>query len=293
MRPPPKTAETESSRLERLERSLLLDVGRCCKDFGLVQHRDRVMVGLSGGKDSFTLLHTLRRMQRRTPFTFEIVAVTIDQGQPGFDSGPIEAFVEREGIPFHLEKQDTFSVVLEKIPEGKTYCSLCSRLRRGIIYKVAKEIGATKIALGHHRDDLVETLLLNVLYSGQTKAMPARLVSDDGEHVVIRPMAFVSEADIIEFARLKSFPTSTCDGCCEQENLHRTKIKRLLDQLSEENPKVRGNLLAALSNVVPTHLLDRGLLSQLGAPVPSIEKKRTPRSYESESSGESSGREVV
>ncbi len=292
MEPPPREIGSDSSRLEKLRRALLLEVGRCCKEFGLVQHRDRVMVALSGGKDSMTLLHILRLMQRRTPFTFEIVAVTVDQGLPGFESDVIESFVKGEGVPFHLERQDTHSVVVEKVPEGKTYCSLCSRLRRGILYRVARELGATKIALGHHRDDLIETLLLNILYSGQTKAMPPRLLSDDGEHVVIRPLAYVSESDIVEFARLMSFPTSTCDLCCNQEDLYRTKVKRLLDDLCRDNPKVRGNLLASLSNVVPTHLLDRDLMARIGLPVPSIESGRTRRSYEMEVAPGTEKREI-
>ncbi len=259
-----------------------MDFGRCCRDYGLVQHKDKVMVGLSGGKDSFTLLHLMRRMQRRTPFSFEIVAVTVDQGQPGFSSEPIEAYMSGEDVPFHLVEQDTFSVVKEKISPGKTLCPLCARLRRGILYRVAREIGATKIALGHHRDDIIETFLLNVLYSGQTKAMPPRLVSDDGRHVVIRPLAYVSEADIARFAKLKGFPSTTCTDCGGNADFHREKVKRLIDELNSENPKVKGNLMAALANVVPSHLMDRDLLTKIGKPVPAITGGRTPRCYDLE-----------
>ncbi len=280
--PPIRAQKTGADALAALDRSLLLDLGRCCKDFGLIEHQDRVMVALSGGKDSFTMLHLLMAMRKRTPFSFELFAVTIDQGQPGFRAEPIVNHVTNVGIPFHLVKQDTYSIVKEKVPAGKTYCSLCSRLRRGILYRVASELGATKIALGHHRDDLIETLLLNLLYSGQTKAMPARLVSDDNMHVVIRPMAYLAESDIADFARLKGFPVSTCDTCGSQDNLHRKKIKKMLIELEEENPKVKGNLFAALTNVVPTHLLDRSLLERLGMPVRPIQTGRTRRSYELE-----------
>jgi tRNA 2-thiocytidine biosynthesis protein TtcA len=264
----PKIVRDEKAHLDRLERRLLLEVGKCTKEFGLIEHGDRVMVGISGGKDSYTLLHLLRRMQRRVPFDFEIVAMTLDQGQPGFTGHVIEEFMAREGFEFHMIHQDTYSVVVEKVPEGKAYCSLCSRMRRGILYRVADELGATKIALGHHRDDLIETLLLNVLYAGTLKAMPPRLTADDGRHVVIRPMAYCAEEEIAEFAAAKGFPIIPCNLCGSQDNLHRQKVKRLIADLSAQNPKVKGNLLASLSNVVPGHLLDRALLADLGRPVP-------------------------
>ncbi len=247
---------TRRHALERLEQRLLADVGRCSKTHALLEAGDRVMVALSGGKDSYTLLHLLRRLQARAPFPFELVAVTLDQGQPGFEAERIAKYVATLGIPFHLLRQDTYSVVLEKVPEGKTYCSLCSRLRRGILYRAAGELGLNKIALGHHRDDLIETLLLNILYAGQIKAMPARLRTDDGRFVVIRPMAYVPEERIARFAELMGFPIVPCNLCGSQDGLHRQKVKALLDRLSAENPAVKGNILAALGHVVPSHLLD-------------------------------------
>ncbi|MFW6369038.1 MAG: tRNA 2-thiocytidine(32) synthetase TtcA [Myxococcota bacterium] len=281
----PRRAEGEpETNLERLERSLLLDFGRCCKDFGLIGHRDRVMACLSGGKDSFTMLHLLRRMQRRTPFVFDVFAVTVDLGQPAFDPEPIEEFARAQGVELRIVEQEVFSVMREKVPQGKSLCSFCARIRRGVLYRIAKETGATKIALGHHREDVVETLMLNLLYSGQTKAMPPRLVSDDGEHVVIRPMAYLAEDDIERFAAARGMRTSTCQGC-GKDDPHRRKIKLLLQELSAENPKVKGNLLAALSTVLPSHLLDRELLASLGRPVPSVQKGRTRHSYEEEAEG--------
>jgi tRNA 2-thiocytidine biosynthesis protein TtcA len=252
-------------KLDTLERRLLNDVGRCAKEHALIQEGDRVMVAVSGGKDSYTLLHLLRKLKARSPVPFELMAVTLDQGQPGFESHRIEAYMADEGIPFKLLRQDTYSVVLEKVREGKTFCSLCSRMRRGVLYRAAGEMGFNKIALGHHRDDLIETLLLNVLYAGQIKAMPARLKTDDGRFDVIRPMALVPEARIIEFAELMDFPILPCNLCGSQDGLHRQKIKQLLADLSAENPAVKGNVLASLGQVIPSHLLDRGLMDRLQA----------------------------
>ncbi|MDF1561917.1 MAG: tRNA 2-thiocytidine(32) synthetase TtcA [Deltaproteobacteria bacterium] len=250
-------------KLEALERRLLNDVGRCVKEHDLLEEGDRVMVAVSGGKDSYTLLHLLRKLQARAPVRFELMAVTLDQGQPGFEGQKIQDYMDREGIPFRMLRQDTYSVVLDKVQEGKTYCSLCSRLRRGVLYRFAGEEGFNKIALGHHRDDLIETLLLNVLYAGQIKSMPARLTTDDGRFEVIRPMALVAESRIIEFAALMQFPILPCNLCGSQDGLHRQKIKRLLEDLSAENPAVKGNVLASLGQVIPSHLLDRGLLERL------------------------------
>ena len=249
---------------EKLEKQLLNDLGRCNKDFALIEDGDKVMVGVSGGKDSFTLLHLLRRLQARAPVRFELVAVTLDQGQPGFPAQVLIDYMAKEGVPFELVKRDTYSIVTDKIEPGKTYCSLCSRLRRGILYNVAAELGCTKIALGHHRDDIIETLLLNLFYSGQLKAMPPRLESDDGRNTVIRPLAYCAEESIAAFASLLEFPIIPCDLCGTQENLHRQKVKALLTGLQRENHNVKGNLMAALGNVVPGHLLDRGLLERLG-----------------------------
>lgn len=250
-------------RREALEKTLLGDVGRAIQDFDLVEEGDRILVGVSGGKDSFTLLHLLSLLRRRAPVRFELVAVTLDQGQPGFDPSALTAWMAREGHDFHLLREDTYSVVVDKIPEGKTYCSLCSRLRRGVLYNAAVRMGCNKIALGHHRDDLVETLFLNLLYAGQIKSMAPRLTSDDGRNVVIRPLAYAAERDIAAYASLLRFPIVPCNLCGSQDGLKRARIKRLLAQLEGENDKVMGNLVAALGSVVPTHLLDRALLRRL------------------------------
>ncbi|MEW5851809.1 MAG: tRNA 2-thiocytidine(32) synthetase TtcA [Myxococcota bacterium] len=250
--------------MERLEKNLLREVSRACRDFTLLEPGDRVMVCLSGGKDSYGLLHLLREVQRRVPYEFSLVAVNLDQGHPGFPAHVIRDYLEAEGVEYRMVKRDTFSVVKAKVPEGKTYCSLCSRLRRGILYKTASELGATKVALGHHRDDVIETLLLNLLYSGQLKAMPPRLRSDDGKNTLIRPLLYCAEEDLAELARLKQFPVIPCDLCGSQENLQRKQVKKLLASLHAENPAVKGNMLAALSNVVPTHLLDGRLRELFG-----------------------------
>lgn len=245
-----------------LERRLLAQVARASADHRLVEPDDRILVAVSGGKDSHALLVLLRELTRRTPFRFSLFALNVDQGHPGFPKALLPAYFEREGFEYHVIEEDTYSVVKEKVPEGKTTCSLCSRLRRGILYSVARRLGATKIALGHHKDDLIETLLLNVLYSGQIKAMPPRLVSDDGANVVIRPLAYCSEADLSAYAVERGFPIIPCDLCGSQENLHRARVKRLIADLERDNPAVRGNLFAALSNVRPSHLLDRNLYGE-------------------------------
>jgi len=258
MQPPPKQLN-----IDQIEDRLVADLGRCTKEHAMLSDGDRVMVAVSGGKDSYTLLHLLRRLQVKAPIRFDLVAVTLDQGQPGFDGEKIRAYMEREGVEFHLAYQDTYSVVLDKIPEGKTYCSLCARLRRGILYRVAGELGLNKIALGHHRDDLIETLLLNILYSGQIRAMPAKLLSDDGRFELLRPMAYIPEERIIEFAASMDFPIIPCNLCGSQDGAHRQKVKALIASLAEENGAVKGNMLAALQQVVPSHLLDRSLQLQL------------------------------
>lgn len=248
----------------RLEKNLLREVGRAVKDFRLIEPGDRVMVGVSGGKDSYSMLQLLRRLQERAPISFSLVAVNLDQGQPGFEGHLLEGWLRDNGYEYRMIKRDTYSVVLDKIPQGKTYCSLCSRLRRGILYDVAVELGATKIALGHHRDDVIETLMLNLLYAGQIKAMPPRLRSDDGRNTVIRPLAYCAEEEIAAYAAEQGFPILPCDLCGSQENLQRKRIKRLLAELHAENPNVKGNLFAALGNVRPSHLLDAKLREAMG-----------------------------
>ena len=248
----------------RLEKRLRLQVAQASHDFGLLEDGDRVLVAVSGGKDSHALLYLLRQIQRRAPFDFSLVAVNVDQGQPGFPNATLPEYFEREGYEHRIIKEDTYSIVTDKIPEGKTYCSLCSRLRRGILYNAAADLGATKIALGHHRDDAIETLLLNLLYSGQIKAMPPKLVSDDRRNIVVRPLITCAEEDLAAFARERGFPIIPCDLCGSQEHLQRKRVKALISELNAENPNVRGNLLAALRNVRPTHLLDRELTEALG-----------------------------
>ena len=246
------------------ERRLLRKLMRANKDFDLVEPGDRVMVCLSGGKDSYALLHLLQLLQRTCPFDFSLVAVNLDQGQPGFQQGVIESWCQGRGVDTHMVHQDTYSVVLEKVPEGRTTCSLCSRLRRGVLYRVAGELGAAKIALGHHRDDLAETLLLNLFYAGQLKSMAPRLRSDDGRNTVIRPLAYCAEEDLALLSDEQAFPILPCDLCGSQDNLKRKQIKHLLTSLQAENPNVKGNILAALANVKPSHLLDPGLSAALG-----------------------------
>lgn len=250
--------------MSRLEKNLLREVGRAVKDFGLIEPGDRIMVAVSGGKDSYSMLQLLRRLQERAPIGFSLVAVNLDQGHPGYPGHLLEGWLKDNGYEYRMIKRDTYSVVLDKIPEGKTYCSLCSRLRRGILYDVAVDLGCTKIALGHHRDDVIETLMLNLLYAGQIKAMPPRLRSDDGRNTVIRPLAYCPEEQLAAFAEEQAFPILPCDLCGSQENLQRKRIKKMLADLHAENPNVKGNLFAALSNIRPSHLLDTRIRAAMG-----------------------------
>lgn len=247
--------DASDAPLRRLEKRLLSQLGQASAEFGLIEPNDRVMVAVSGGKDSFGLLYLLREVQKKAPFDFSIVAVNLDQKQPGFPADVLPRYFEQEGYDYRIIEEDTYSIVKEKVPEGKTYCSLCSRLRRGILYNVAEELGATKLALGHHRDDAIVTLLLNLFYSGQTKAMPAKLRSDDGRNTVIRPLIYCAEEDMAELARLRKFPIIPCNLCGSQENLKRQEMKALIATLELKNPKLRGNMLAALKNVRLSHLL--------------------------------------
>jgi tRNA 2-thiocytidine biosynthesis protein TtcA len=243
----------------RLEKRILRAAAQAIQDFALVEDGDKIMVAVSGGKDSYTLLHVLMRLRERAPIDFELVAVNLDQGQPGYPAHVVEGHFKAVGVPYRMIARDTYSVVRRLVPEGKTTCSVCSRLRRGVLYGAAIEMGCTKIALGHHRDDLVETLLLSALYSGALKSMPARLRAKDGKNVVVRPLCYAAEEDIAAFAAEMAFPIVPCDLCGSQPNLRRRRVKGLLAELSAEHPAVKGNLLHALGRVVPSHLLDREL----------------------------------
>jgi tRNA 2-thiocytidine biosynthesis protein TtcA len=252
--------------LQHTERLLLRDVGRAISDFGLVSDGDRILVAMSGGKDSYGLLVLLRALQRKAPVRFQLIAVHLDQGHPGYDGAPLFRWLEAEGVEHRILREDTYSIVTDKIPEGKTYCSLCSRLRRGILYRVADELGCNKIALGHHRDDALETLLLNLFFAGKLAAMPARLTSDDGAHVVIRPLIYCAEETLARFAAERAFPILPCNLCGSQSEAQRKQMKALLDRLEAQHPQLRNSMLAALGNVNPTHLLDRDLLGRQPAP---------------------------
>jgi tRNA 2-thiocytidine biosynthesis protein TtcA len=244
---------------EQLQTKLLRLVGETIGEYGLIEDGDKIMVCLSGGKDSYALLDLLLVLQRRAPIHFDLVAVNLDQKQPGFPAHILPDYLSNIGVPFHIEERDTYSIVKRLIPEGQTTCSLCSRLRRGHLYRVATELGATKIALGHHRDDIVETLFLNLFYTGKLKTMPPKLLSKDGRHVVIRPLAAVRESDLARYADLRAFPIIPCDLCGSQEDLKRKQVKEFLREWEKRSPGCTDSMFAALSNVAPPLLLDRRL----------------------------------
>ncbi|VEG92408.1 tRNA 2-thiocytidine(32) synthetase TtcA [Legionella spiritensis] len=248
-----------SSTPSATEKKLLHYTGKAIADFNMIQRGDRVMVCLSGGKDSFSLLTILNTLRKRSGNKFELFAFTLDQAQPGWDDSKLRSWLEERNISHEILTRDTYSIVKEKIPEGKTYCSLCSRLRRGIIYRYAEEHGFNKIALGHHRDDLIRTLLMSILYNGDIRSMPPKLLSDNKKHMVVRPLCYVQERDIISFANEENFPIIPCNLCGSQENLMRKRVGKLIDQLAEENPKVPSNILHALQSIKPSQLMDQSL----------------------------------
>ncbi|MES2938282.1 MAG: tRNA 2-thiocytidine(32) synthetase TtcA [Pseudomonadota bacterium] len=250
---PERKIERETHKLEK---RLCRQVGQAIVDYAMIGEGDKVMVCLSGGKDSYGLLDILLKLRQRAPIHFDLIAVNLDQKQPGFPEHVLPEYLKALGVPFHIEEQDTYSIVKDKIPEGKTMCSLCSRLRRGILYRVARELGATRIALGHHRDDILQTFFLNMFFGGKLKAMPPKLVSDDGQHVVIRPLAYVAEKDLIRWAEHRQFPIIPCTLCGSQENLQRKQVAAMLREWERKNPGRVDNLFTALQNVVPSHLAD-------------------------------------
>ncbi|RUO36513.1 tRNA 2-thiocytidine(32) synthetase TtcA [Aliidiomarina sanyensis] len=256
--------QRQSYRVNKLEKRIRRATGQAIEDFGMIQDGDHIMVCLSGGKDSYTLLSTLRYMQRVAPIKFTLVAVNLDQKQPGFPEHVLPEYLQAEGVDYRIVEEDTYSIVKDKIPEGKTTCALCSRLRRGILYKTAKALGATKIALGHHRDDMIETMLLNMFYGGTLKSMPPKLVSDNGEHVVIRPLAYVREKDIAAYAKAMNYPIIPCNLCGSQENLQRKVIKEMLHTWDRQYPGRIESMFRAMTNIVPSHLADAQLFDFRG-----------------------------
>ena len=256
-----RQAEKMAYENNKLQKRLCRLVGQAIGDYNMIEEGDRVMVCLSGGKDSYALLDILLTLRERAPISFEIVAVNLDQKQPNFPAHVLPAYLRSLDVPFHIETQDTYSIVKRVIPEGKTTCSLCSRLRRGILYRVADELGATKIALGHHRDDIMETFFLNMFFGSKLKGMPPKLQSDDGRHIVIRPLAYVRESDTERYAALKNFPIIPCDLCGSQENLQRKQIKGMLREWEKKFPGRVDNIFSSLSTIVPSHLMDRSLFN--------------------------------
>ena len=252
----PRKAVYEENKLAK---KLCRLMGQAIADFQMIEDQDRVMVCLSGGKDSYAMLDILMKLRERAPIQFELMAVNLDQKQPGFPEQVLPTYLRKLGIPFHIEEQDTYSIVKRVVPEGKTTCGVCSRLRRGILYRVADEIGATKIALGHHREDILETLLLNMFYGGKLKAMPPKLRSDDGKHIVIRPLAYVPEKYLERYALQQDFPIIPCNLCGSQENLQRNAMKALLKDWEKQHPGRVASIFRAVTQVVPSHLLDSKL----------------------------------
>jgi len=242
-----------------VEKKLLHYTGKAIADFKLIEHHDRVLVCLSGGKDSFIMLKILSKLQKLAKVKFQIFSLTLDQAQPGWDDTRLKAWLNTNNVEHEILTEDTYSIVKEKVPEGKTYCSLCSRLRRGIIYSYAEKHGFNKIALGHHRDDLIQTLLMSIMYNGEIKSMPPKLLSDSKKNIVIRPLVYCQEKDIIEYAKESNFPIIPCNLCGTQENLVRQKVKVLIDNLAEENPKIPSNMLHALQSIKPSQLMDKKL----------------------------------
>jgi tRNA 2-thiocytidine biosynthesis protein TtcA len=266
--PSAATPESQENRFSntflRLKKKLERSVGEAIADYNMIEDGDTVLVCVSGGKDSYSLLSILLALRERAPVDFRVIAMNLDQKQPGFPAEVLPAYFESIGVEYRIVNEDTYSIVKDKIPAGKTTCSLCSRLRRGIIYRTARELGATKIALGHHREDIMETLFLNMFFGGKIKAMPPKLVSDNGQHVVIRPLAYCAERDVARFARAMEYPIIPCNLCGSQENAQRKQIKAMLAQWEQDYPGRVESIFTALKNVVPSHLADNQLFDFRG-----------------------------
>ncbi|QQK65232.1 tRNA 2-thiocytidine(32) synthetase TtcA [Cobetia sp. cqz5-12] len=260
----PTDAATAKRELNKLQKRLRRNVGTAITDYGMIRDGDKVMVCLSGGKDSYTMLDILMNLQRNAPVQFTLVAVNLDQKQPGFPEHVLPAWLESVGVEYHILERDTYSIVKEKVPEGKTTCGLCSRLRRGSLYGFATEIGATKIALGHHRDDILETLFLNMFFGGKLKTMPPKLLSDDQRHIVIRPLAYCRESDIEAYSNAREFPIIPCNLCGSQENLQRQVVKEMLQDWEKKHPGRLETMFHAVTSVAPSHLADRDLFDFAG-----------------------------
>lgn len=287
MAPPPAGKQSPEAAAQRLRKAL----GQAVVGYDMLAEGDRVMVALSGGKDSYSLLVLLDELAARAPIQFELIPVHLDQKQPGYDGAPLRAWLEARGGEFHILEEDTYSVVTEKIPANKTYCALCSRLRRGVLYNAAERLGCTKIALGHHRDDAIETLLLNQFFSGQLKTMPPVLASDDGRNIVIRPLFLAAEADLTIYAAARAFPIVPCNLCGSQDNLWRQQVKDLLVELEARIPNLRQSLLKSLRNVLPSHLADTSLWERLGHAPSRREGVGTEESPSQSCGASSTGRE--
>jgi tRNA 2-thiocytidine biosynthesis protein TtcA len=272
----------------KLEKRLCRQVGQAIVEFNMIEAGDRVMVCVSGGKDSYAMLDILLKLQRRAPVDFELIAVNLDQKQPGFPEHVLPQYLKALGVPFHIENQDTYSIVKRVIPEGKTLCSLCSRLRRGILYRVADELGATKIALGHHRDDMLQTFFLNLFFGGKLKGMPPKLVSDDGKHIVIRPLAHVAEKDLTRWATHRNFPIIPCTLCGSQENLQRKQVGNMLRDWEKQHPGRIESMFGALQNVAPSHLMDRSLHDFAGLRATGVANPDGDRAFDPPEMGDSS-----
>ena len=281
---PDKAAAAKAEREDaKLEKRLCREVGRAIVDFNMIEEGDKVMVCVSGGKDSYAMLDILLKLQQRAPVNFSLIAVNLDQKQPGFPDHVLPEYLQRLGVPFHIETQDTYSIVKRVIPEGKTMCSLCSRLRRGILYRVAEELGATKIALGHHRDDMLQTLFLNMFFASKLKGMPPKLASDDGKNIIIRPLAYVPEKDLIRWAQVREFPIIPCTLCGSQDGLQRVQVGNMLREWEKKFPGRLENMFTALQNVVPSHLMDAKLHDFKGIKTTGVADEAGDKAFDPES----------